>query len=115
MHSVLDEMNIPAGGDHQGPSNKSGLDAVPADFEEELPESSAADPEAEARYKAINRLAKNDRRGYEALVEEFQISAKQAFIELVGIEPTSERVPTLLAKFQAHNDSVAKLKSFGRK
>ncbi|HXP69791.1 MAG TPA: hypothetical protein VOA88_10950 [Candidatus Dormibacteraeota bacterium] len=115
MKSVLDELNIPASDTHVPFSSQSGMAAVPVDFEEELPESSAADPEAEARYKAINRLAKNDRRGYEALVEEFQISAKQAFIELADVEPTSERVPTLLAKFQAHNESLAKLKSFGCK
>src|ERR1700721_605556 len=100
MKSVLDELNIPASDTHVPFSSQSGMAAVPVDFEEELPESSAADPEAEARYKAINRLAKNDRRGYEALVEEFQISANQAFIELAEVDPPLEGGPPPPRRFR---------------
>ena len=86
---------------------------MPEDFEEELPEVDEVEPEAEKRSKAIIRLARNDRAGYMALTEEFQNRAKNAFMELSSVSPTDVKVPTLLSRFQALNETVIALKSFG--
>jgi hypothetical protein len=108
MKSVLDQLDTRVG-EHLGPSAVGGMDAV-EDFEEEVAAPSV-DPEAEKRYKLIRGMFKSDSRGAEALLTEFQLLARNAFAELVAMEPLDPQVAIVLTRFQTFQVVVQKIQS----